>query len=69
MPFGLTNTLAAFMDLMNRVLHPYLDKFAIVFVDDILVYSRSSDEHVEHLRIILQILRDKQDYFTNVNFG
>ena len=59
MPFGLTNTPAAFMDLMNRVFKPYLHTFIIVFIDDILVYSRSKEEHAEHLRIMLQTLRDK----------
>ena len=62
MPFGLTNAPAAFMDLMNRVFSPYLDKFVIVFIDDILVYSGSSEEHAEHLRTILQILRERQLY-------
>ena len=62
MPFGLTNAPAAFMDLMNRVFHPYLDKFVIVFIDDSLVYSKNDDEHVQHLRIVLQILREKQLY-------
>ena len=56
MPFGLTNALATFMDLMNRVFSPYLDKFVIVFIDDILVYSGSPEEHAEHLRTVLQIL-------------
>ena len=62
MPFGLTNAPAAFLDLMNRVFGPYLDKFVIVFIDDILVYSSSKEEHAEHLRIILQTLREHQLY-------
>ena len=62
MPFGLTNAPAAFMDLMNRVFQPYLDRFVIIFIDDILVYSGSSEEHSEHLRIVLQTLRERQLY-------
>ena len=62
MPFGLTNAPAAFMDLMNRVFSPYLDKFVILFIDDILVYSGSQEEHEEHLRTVLQILRERQLY-------
>ena len=62
MPFGLTNAPTAFMDLMNRVFHPYLDRFVIVFIDDILVYSGSSEEHSEHLRIVLQTLWERQLY-------
>ena len=62
MPFGLTNAPAAFMDLMNRVFQQYLDRFIIVFIDDILVYSGSSEEHSEHLRIVLQTLRERQLY-------
>ena len=61
-PFGLTNALVAFMDLMNRVFTPYLDRFVIVFIDDILVYSGSPEEHAEHLRTVLQILREHQLY-------
>ena len=60
MPFGLTNAPAAFMDLMNKVFSPYLDKFVIIFIDDILVYSGSPEEHAEHLRTVLQILRERQ---------
>ena len=55
--FGLTNAPAAFMDLMNRVFRPYLDRFVIVFIDDILVYSRSELEHERHLGLVLQTLR------------
>ena len=62
MPFGLMNALAAFMDLMHRVFQPYLDKFVVVFVDDILIYSKSKGEHDGHLRIVLQVLRDHQLY-------
>ena len=59
MSFGLTNAPAAFMALMNRVFQSYLDKFVIVFIDDILVYSWSMEEHEDHLRTVLQTLREK----------
>lgn len=62
MPFGLTNAPAAFMDLMNRVFRPYLDRFVIVFIDDILVYSKSEKLHVKHLKLVLQTLRSTQLY-------
>ena len=62
MPFGLTNASAAFMDLMHRVFQPYWDQFVVVFVDDILIYSQSEREHEDHLRIVLQLLRDHQLY-------
>lgn len=59
MAFGLTNTLASFTDLMNRVFRPYLDRFVILFINDNLLYSLSEEEHTEHLRIVLQTLRQK----------
>jgi len=62
MPFGLTNALTIFMDLMNRVYRPYLDKFMIVFIDDILVYSNSYLKHKQHLRQMLSTLREFQLY-------
>ena len=62
MSFGLTNAPAAFMDLMNRVFQPYLDRFVIFFINDILVYLGSLEEHSEHLRIVLQTLREWQLY-------
>ena len=58
MPFGLMNAPAAFIDLMHRVFQPYLDQFVVVFMDDILIYSKSEWEHEYHLRIVLQLLRD-----------
>nr|GEZ43803.1 putative reverse transcriptase domain, ribonuclease H-like domain, aspartic peptidase domain protein [Tanacetum cinerariifolium] len=62
MPFGLTNAPAVFMDLMNRLCKPYLDKFIIVFIDDILIYSRSEEEHEAHLKIILDLLKKEKLY-------
>ena len=62
MPFGVTNAPGVFMEYMNRIFHPYLDQFVVVFIDDILVYSKSEEEHVEHLRIVLQVLKEKRLY-------
>ena len=62
MPFGVTNAPAAFMDLMNRIFKNYLDEFVIVFIDDILIYSKNEDQHAEHLRIVLQTLKDQRLY-------
>ncbi|KAL5760844.1 hypothetical protein ACOSQ2_019682 [Xanthoceras sorbifolium] len=62
MPFGLTNAPAAFMDLMNRIFRPFLDQFVVVFIDAILVYSKTQEEHDKHLRIVLETLREKQLY-------
>ena len=62
MPFGLTNASAVFIDLMNRVFRPYLDNYMVVFIDDILVFSNSNLEHEQHLRVVLQTLRENQLY-------
>ena len=62
MPFVLMNALAAFMDPMHRVFQPYLDQFVVIFIDDILVYSKSEKEHEDHLRIVLHALRNHRLY-------
>ncbi|GJZ32896.1 putative reverse transcriptase domain-containing protein, partial [Tanacetum coccineum] len=62
MPFGLTNAPAVFMDLMNRVCKPYLGRFVIVFIDDILAYSKSKEEHEVHLKLVLESLRKEKLY-------
>ena len=61
-PSGMTNAPATFMDLMHKVFQPYLDQFIVVFIDDILIYSKSEEEHEDHLRIVLHVLRDHQLY-------
>ncbi|KAI3808107.1 hypothetical protein L1987_24050 [Smallanthus sonchifolius] len=70
MPFGLTNAPVVFMDLLNRVCKPYLDKFMIVFIDDILIYSKTKADHEEHLRLVLDLLKKEQLYakFTKCEF-
>jgi hypothetical protein len=62
MSFGLTNALAYFIYLMNKVFMEYLDKVVVVFINDILIYSRSEEEHEEHLRLVLQKLREHRLY-------
>ncbi|GKE97907.1 putative reverse transcriptase domain-containing protein [Tanacetum coccineum] len=62
MPFRLTNALAVFMDLMNRVCKPYLGRFVLVFIDDILAYSKSKEEHEVHLKLVLESLRKEKLY-------
>ena len=62
MPFGLTNVRTNFVCMMNNIFSKYLDKFVLVFIDDILVYSKSKEEHKEHLRILLQVLQEHQIY-------
>ena len=62
MPFGLTNAPTTFMDLMNRVFRPYVDRFVMVFIDDILVYSKDREDHDTHLRVVLETLRKEQLY-------
>ena len=62
MPFGLTNAPTAFMDLMNHVFRPYVDQFVLVFIDDILVYSKYRESHDTHLQVVLETLRKEQLY-------
>jgi len=57
MPFGVSNPPGVFMEYMNRIFHAYLDRFVVVFIDDILIYSKSEEEHAEHLKIVLQVLK------------
>jgi hypothetical protein len=58
MPFGVSNAPGVFIEYINRILHPFLDRFVVVFIDDILVYSKSEEEHAEHLRIVLGVLKE-----------
>jgi hypothetical protein len=60
MPFEVSNAPGALMEYMNRIFHPFLDRFVVVFIDGILVYSKSEDEHAEHLRIVLGVLKEKK---------
>jgi hypothetical protein len=71
MSFSLTNALAYFMNLMNKVFMKFLDKFVVVFIDDILVYSKTEEEHIEHLRLVLGTLvnTNSTPSLANVNFG
>jgi len=59
LPFGVTNASTIFMDYMNRIFRPFLDKFVVVFIDNILIYSRTQEEHTEHLRLVLSVLIEK----------
>jgi hypothetical protein len=60
LPFGVSNAPGVFMEYMNRIFHPFLDRIVVVFIDDILVYSKSDEEHAEHLRIVLGVLKEKK---------
>ncbi|GAU37338.1 hypothetical protein TSUD_395190 [Trifolium subterraneum] len=62
MPFGVTDAPGVFMEYMNRIFHSFLDKFVVVFIDDILIYSKSEEEHKGHLKIVLQVLKEKKLY-------
>lgn len=62
MSFGVSNTPNVFMEYMNHIFHPYLDQFVVVFIDDILVYSKSDEDHAEHLHVVLQVLKEKKLY-------
>lgn len=69
MPFGMTNALIIFMDLINRVFREFLDQFVIIFIDDILIYAQTEEEHGEHLRRVLQTLHEHQLYATYEKCG
>lgn len=62
MPFGLTNALTTFRTLMNKVFQPYLDRFVVVYLDDIVIYSDTLNEHVDHLRTVFKVLRENKLY-------
>jgi len=62
MPFGVTNASAVFMDYMNQIFRPFLDKFVVVFIDDILIYSKNREEHAKHMSVVLTVLREHQIY-------
>jgi len=62
MPFGVTNAPGVFMEYINRIFHTYLDRFVVVFIDDILIYSKYEEEDAEHLKIVLQVLKEKKLY-------
>jgi hypothetical protein len=68
MPFGLTNALATFCNLMNDVLYDYLDRFVVVYLDDIVIYSDSLEEHLSHLRLVFQCLRKDKLYVKKEKF-
>lgn len=62
MSSSVSNMPSAFMEYMNRICHPYLDQFVVMFIDDILVYSKTNEEHAEHLRVMIHTLQDKKLY-------
>lgn len=71
MPFRVSNAPGVFMEYMNLIFLPYLDRFIVVFIDDILVYSISNEDHIEHLRVVLQVLKEKNymPSYLNMSFG
>lgn len=60
MPLKVSNALGVFMEYMNCIFYPYLDQFVVVFIEDILIYSKSNEEHAKHLRIVLQVLKENK---------